>query len=141
MTKNEKFAIFISLTIGVVGLIIGLYTVGDNFARSGALIVIVGIVHGLFKLPNLLKMVDLFVQSEGEKIRKSAIDDLIDNGVSNEDADKISQEALDQVADALNKEAKKRKRKHAFIEAMILICGTLIWGFGDLVNPACFTTC
>ena len=140
MTKYEKLAITISLVIVIVGLLFGLYTEGVNFSRAGALVVIVGIVYGLLDLPSKLTNIDSWARGEAEKVKPSVLESLKDQGADNKKAEGIYKKTIDEAIEEINWAAQKRKRKLVLVGGAILIVGTLIWGFGDLVNPVYCTT-
>lgn len=136
MSKYEKMSIGFSFLIATSGLVIGLYTEGANFSRSGSLIVIVGVIYGFFDLPNRLADIDSWVRKEAEKNRQNVlIENKIDGigvAVSGEVYDSVVEELIEQ----LNKKAKKARRRLFAVEGLILVTGTAIWGFGDLLIPA-----
>ncbi len=137
MNKHSIIALTISFLIAIVGLICGLETNGNNFARSGSLIVVIGIVLGLFDIPSRLNSVDLWAKAEAEKIKEKIMEENIQNGMSREKAEESFDKAVNESVKEIKKLAKKKKFRLMAVEAFILSAGTLIWGFGDLINPKC----
>ena len=137
MGKYEKLAIGVSSIIGLVGLACGLYIEGSNFSRSGALIVIVGIIYGLQELPSRLANIDSWAREEAKKIKPTIIKNIQEQGADEGTAQTVYEKAVDITIEEINTHAKKMRKQLVRIGTMILIIGTLIWGFGDLVNPVC----
>jgi len=137
MKKIEKLAIGASVVIGIGGLACGLYIDGVYFSRSGALIVIVGIIYGLQELPSRLANIDSWARKEARKIRPTIVKNIRDQGADEETANDVYEKSVEVTIEEISKHANKLRKQLVFIESMILIIGTLIWGFGDLVNPVC----
>lgn len=137
MTKYEKIAISSTSIIAVTGLYCGLETEGINFARSGALIVIVGVIFGLFDLPSRLSEIDILANNETEKARLKAITSIESTGGRKEDAEIAADAAIKDIISKINSLARKKRNQLVLIEACIVVIGTLIWGFGDLINTVC----
>lgn len=135
MSKYEKIAISLSAIIAVAGLACGLSTKGMNFARSGALIVIVGVIYGLLDLPSRLAEIDSWAKNEGINAKPKLLASMKAEGVSDEDAEKVFEQVLGETIIEINAAARNKRKWLVFVEGAILVLGTLIWGFGDLVNP------
>lgn len=134
MNIHSVIALLLSITIASVGFVYGVETVGDNFARSGAAIVVIGIILGLFDIPSRLNSIDIWVITEAQKIKEKIVDEHIQKGISREEADKAFDKVVDESVEKIKKLAKKKKFQLMAVEALILGFGTLIWGFGDLIN-------
>lgn len=137
MTNYEKIAISSTVIIAAAGLYCGLTTEGINFARSGSLIVIIGVIFGLLDLPSRLSEIDIWVKDQAENIKSSVIESIAPNSENNEHAEIAFDKAAKQAISDINSEARKKRIQLILIEGIILVIGTLIWGFGDLINPVC----
>jgi hypothetical protein len=133
--KSEKIAIFLSILILTTGLYLGVKYEGHYFARSGSLVVSVAVIFIFYHLEhNLIHLV-----SQSRELWESSKSDVIEQSVSE---DEVSQEqasatvnsVINQFHTLLEDGVEKAKRRAVRIEASLLILGTLVWGFGDLVN-------
>jgi len=137
MSSYEKIALALSGIIATIGLFYGLETSGVNFSRSGALIVVVGIIYGLFDLPKRLSNISNWAKEQALKNKSNLIKEIEDYGKSHNQAEEIYEKVINETIEEVNAQAKKARKRLILIEGVILVSGTLIWSFGDLINVAC----
>ncbi len=131
---HELLAVGITLLLTVLGYAWGMYTTPFNFTRAGELIVVTGILFAGLDLTGRLSLVDEWVQVQLERIRP-----VILAGWSRKDQEKAQakidrREVLeDHVTTGIKEATDKARARLRFIEISILILGSLICGFGDLV--------
>ena len=141
MTKFEKIAVASSLLIAITGLIFGYMIDGIYFSRSGSLIVVVGIIYGLLDLPSRLANIDSWVENEAKKNKDKILEANKTEGISAAKSEQVFEEVVKDMTDEIKNRAKKARQRLVFIEGSILVIGTLIWGFGDIVNSVpCYTS-
>lgn len=137
MDKYEKAAIFISIVIASVGFGLSFCYGGTHFSRSGALIVVVGIIYGLQELPSRLANIDLWARNQAEEAKPEVIRSLKEQGADDDTAESVYKETVRATLKEINTLAKSKRKKLVLIESVILISGTLIWGFGDIPFSQC----
>jgi hypothetical protein len=131
---HEIVAVAITLLITVLGYVWGMRTLPINFTRAGELIVVTGILFAGLDLSGRLSLVDEWVVSQLERIRP-----VILPGWNRKDQEKAQaridrREVLEEHVTTDIKEATDKARARLrLIEISILILGSLICGFGDLV--------
>ncbi|MHB1544269.1 MAG: hypothetical protein ACYCVU_06770 [Gammaproteobacteria bacterium] len=131
---HEKIAIGITLVILVLGYVWGMATQPFNFARSGSLIIITGIIFAALDLAGRLTLVDKWVIARVEETGPAAIADPArknrDKAYREIKRQEIAEDAITRRIQVATDKARMRLR---FVEVSILILGTLIYGFGDLI--------
>jgi hypothetical protein len=133
--KSEKIAISLSILILSIGLYLGIIFAGHYFARSGSLVVCVAVIFIFYHLEhNLIHLVsrsrDLFESTKGEVINEVRLQ----NDTSIVQATSSANSVINDFHSLLEGGVEKAKRRAIRIEASLLVFGTLVWGFGDLVN-------
>jgi hypothetical protein len=131
---HEVTAIGITLVILVLGYLWGSYTDPHNFTRAGELIVVTGIIFAGLDLTGRLSLVDEWMVARLERIRPVIVPGWGKRGQEQAQEKIERREILEENVTSGVKEAtdKARSRLH-YIEISILILGSLICGFGDLV--------
>lgn len=131
---HEKLAIGITLVVLILGYTWGMYTVPINFVRSGTLIIVIGIIFAALDLTGRLSLVDEWAVASLEKIRPIIIP-VWNKKAQLKASDKIKRrEAVEEnITNRIKEATDKGRMRLRFIEVSILILGTLIHGFGDLI--------
>jgi len=131
---HEKVAIGITLAILILGYVWGMYTRPFNFTRSGALIIVTGIIFAALDLTDRLTLVEEWVVARLERIRPTIIPAWSKKGQERID-EKIKRRAIleENVTSRVKEATDKARARLRFIEVSILILGTLVYGFGDLI--------
>ena len=129
MYSEEKISIGFSVFIAIAGLLVDLaWKCTNGFSRSGSLIVCVGIISGSLILKKVIKKKHEARENYLESIRQEM--DIVFS-------DKELKEKVRGTADSQLKEAErileKDTRRILVVETCIVVFGTLIWGFGDLL--------
>jgi hypothetical protein len=111
-----------------------MYTDPLNFTRTGELIIVVGIAFAGLDLTGRISLVDEWVVARLDRIRPRVVPAATKQG-QEAAQDKIEQrEILEENATSGVKEATDKARvRLRFIEVSILILGSLVCGFGDMV--------
>jgi len=131
---HEKLAIVITLVILILGYVWGMYSRPFNFARSGSLIIVTGIIFAALDLTDRLALVDEWVVATLERIRPTMISAWSKKGQEKTNEKIKRREILEENFTSRIKEATDKARgRLRFIEVSILILGTLVYGFGDLI--------
>lgn len=131
---HEIVAIGITLLITTLGYVWGMYTAPRNFVRVGELIIVTGILFAGLDLSGRLSLVDEWVQATLERIRPVVLP-----AWNRRDQEKIQakierREILeDHVTTDIKLATDKARTRLRFIEIFILVLGSFICGFGDLV--------
>jgi len=136
MTKFEIIAVGTSIIIAVTGFTLGYIFDGVYFSRSGSLIVVVGVIFGLLDLPSRLADIDSWVKKQASIHKQEILNKNKTDGVSEQQSEQAYDDVIDEMTTVIKSKAKKRRQKIVRIEGAILVVGTLIWGFGDLINKA-----
>lgn len=129
MFKKEFIALYVSILTASLGIIFELFwQVEHAFQRSGSLVVCVGIwlVYSEIKRAYTERYERLVTQLESNRLENDIVwsDAELRAGVRGTTDHEIERALRDKDA------AEKRVLR---IEAIILISGTAIWGFGDLL--------
>jgi len=130
MSKEETVVIVAAIIIAIFGVIIVLVWGGSTnaFSRSGSLIVCIGIMFGALDIRSIY-------EKQFEKNICNLEDKRLENDIVFSDSDlkkeiRGSTNYFISRAIALKKTDNKRV---VFIDTLVLLSGTLIWGFGDLL--------
>jgi hypothetical protein len=131
---HEILAVVITLAILIFGYLWGMYTRPSNFARSGTLIIITGIIFAALDLSGRLAHVDEWVVARLRKIRPA-----ITPASNKKDQERVTAQ-IDQreilegsVTSGVREATDKARARLRIIEVFILIVGSLVHGFGDLI--------
>ena len=131
---HESLAICITLVILISGYICGVYTRPTNFARSGTLIIITGIIFAALDLSGRLTLVDEWVVARLRKIRPAIVPATSTKDQARVNAQINRREILEEnVTSGVGEATDKARVRLRFIEVSILILGSLVHGFGDLI--------
>lgn len=131
---HELVAIGITLAILILGYAWGMYTKPFNFTRAGELIVITGIIFAGLDLTGRLSLVDEWVIMRLERIRPIILPGW-GRKAQQEAQGKIERREIleENVTSGVKEATDKARVRLRSIEISILILGSLICGFGDLV--------
>ena len=127
MDKTEILSILISGFVLFVGAVSGYYHDPMDFARSGSALVVIAVLFTVFGVKR--KLDDLLVTIIAKRFSVNSEHSL---DVNNEE-DKDLPEQLAKYCGKIKDEVSRRSLRALRVEAAILMVGTLIWGFGDLV--------
>jgi hypothetical protein len=131
---HEGVAVGITLLITGLGYVWGMRTHAINFTRSGELIVVIGILFAGLDLAGRLSLVDGWVQTTLERIRPVAMPAWNRKDQEKAQAKIERREVLEEhVTTDIREATDKARARLRFIEISILILGSLICGFGDMV--------
>ena len=131
---HEIAAVGITLVILVLGYAWGMYTDPFNFTRAGELIVVTGIIFAGLDLTGRVSLVDEWVVNQLERIRPVIVPGWGKRAQEQAQERVERREILEESVTSGVKEATDKARARLrFIEISILILGSLICGFGDLV--------
>jgi hypothetical protein len=131
---HEKVAIGITLAILIFGYAWGMYTVAYNFARAGSLIVTIGIIFAALDLSGRFALLDDWVVARLNRIRPALAPAVGKKGQERAQEKIERREILEGNVTSGVKHATDHARvRLRFIEVTILILGTLVSGFGDLI--------
>jgi hypothetical protein len=142
MTDLEKRAIFVAVSVGLLGYLMAIKSRdADCFVRSGVLIVIVGIYFAMLNISSKLEeaiKVFLCNNMDSGSIKKIAEKEIskINRKQKNEDEnliEKVANEVERSVIEGVRKASSKIKMRVLRVEGWILMSGTMISGFGDLI--------
>jgi hypothetical protein len=131
---HEVGAISITLLITASGYVWGMRTTPFNFTRAGELIVVTGILFAGLDLSGRLSLVDAWMVRQLDRIRP-----VIPPAWNRKDHEiaqaKIERREMleDHVTTGLKEATDRARARLRFIEVAILIWGSLVCGFGDLV--------
>ena len=131
---NIKFTYILTFLIIILGMTFSYFNFFNDYlwlARSGALIVVVGIIFAVLEYHNREFQTNMF------KFYTDTLKDTISYHNKNIDQDTFNSLVKKTKAeeDKLKSELEKYTLKH---EAILLILGTLIWGFGDVLIKLLF---
>ncbi|EOX4959969.1 hypothetical protein ACFKIX_004628 [Vibrio alginolyticus] len=118
----------------LVGFVAGLVFDGMYFARSGALIVLVAVWYTYCDFNGKLVDLEQGMNHLADSQEDMLIDYFIRDGKSREEA-KFFYDAVRKVVDEdVSNTLKNQKKKFGLVEVVMATVGTLVWGFGDLIN-------
>jgi hypothetical protein len=131
---NIKFTYILTFLIIILGISLSYFKFFNDYlwlARSGALIVVVGILFAIAEYHNREYQSNMF------KFYTSTLKTKILHDNKNIDQDEFNSWVKNTKAeeDKLKSELEKDTLKH---EAILLVLGTLIWGFGDVLIKLLF---
>ncbi len=131
---HEAVAIGITLVILILGYVWGMYTDPFNFTRAGELIVVTGIVFAGLDLTGRLYHVDEWVVAQLERIRPVIVPGW-GRRAQEQAQEKIERREIleENVTSGVKEATDKARSRLRYIEISILVLGSLICGFGDLV--------
>lgn len=131
---HEVTAVGITLVILILGYVWGMYTDPYNFTRAGELIVIIGIIFAGLDLTDRLSLVDEWVAARLERIRPTIIPGWGKRGKEQAQEKFERREILEgNVTSGVKEATDKARSRLRFIEVSILILGSLVCGFGDMI--------
>ena len=136
MTTREKFAIFFSFSLAGTGVALSIVCQDwEIFQRFGSLIVAVGV---WFTFDDLREKTSAAVDKVEElfnKERKEISNYLQEQGKTDEQSKALLKHLHDGLfGKDLPNAIKDTRKRLKFVESSILITGTIIWGFGDLIG-------
>ena len=130
-TDNTEYQILaLSLLIWLAGLSIGIEKNGEHFARSGAIIVTIGILFGLLNMPGKLAK----LENEYEESHKAETKRLVEMYRTSVGLGSALINDLTKSHSTLRTRLRNKLKRIMFVEAFVLSLGTLTWGFGDLID-------
>ena len=130
MNKIEKRALNLSIFIVIVGFIVELFFNESNaISRAGSLITCVGIYFGYIDLSSIYKdnFNKLIIKLESKRLENDIV--FSDEQLKDKKLKGTTYSLKQNASNKLNKDEKRVN----LIYMLILILGTFIWGFGDLV--------
>jgi hypothetical protein len=131
---HESVAIIITLVILISGYVWGMYTRPENFVRTGSLIIITGIIFAALDLSGRQTLVDEWVAARLRNSRPAILPASSKKDEERVKAQKDQREILEEnVTSGVKEATDKARMRLRFIEVSIVILGSLIHGFGDLV--------
>lgn len=144
--KTEKIkSVCISIVLLVIGYTISLFTCDDIFPRFGALVVCVGIIFSLKGYQQKLDVVLPIALKQMDEVKKAVDESSYQNDENNEAKNKFVHEMKPHIEAAENKikrSVNEVKSDLLKFEGGLIIIGTLVWAFGDLiVTVNLFSTC
>ena len=127
--RRENVAVLLGLATGLIGAAISFYCPeSDAFQRSGSVIVCIAVGFGLRDLKDSYEAKFREFASEQEESRVQ--NDIV---FGDEELEAQVRGTTDQRLGVAKAVAEKLGSNAVTIDATILISGTLIWGFGDLL--------
>jgi hypothetical protein len=131
--SREVFSLYLLISliayIGVQLQVNCFSGVDDWFARSGAVMVVLAIIYMILTYDQRTFNGTILAMNTELKIDSMLSDENLKLKVSDEHFTKVMKKSVD-------KEINKWEFKDLLHEAIVLIIGTLVWGFGDLVITA-----
>jgi hypothetical protein len=133
MSKYEKFAINLSIFTAIIGLALSLHMKqGHWFGRSGAMITVIAIIFTSIELRNRVYKVISFSEKQLQIQRSEVIKQFTNAGLSGAEVEAKFQKIEEEIRKNISTEVDKVRRRLLRVEVILLVVGTLIWGFGDL---------
>ena len=134
LSSEEKKVLFYTLLILIVGYVIAYITANSmTFARTGSVVVCMGIYFGMKNYPGLIERFREFYEPIIDAQFTEIENQLIKDGIPKEKINKFKVDALVKFEKKVNPQFIAMKERFFRFEASILCLGTFIWGFGDLL--------
>ena len=134
MTTNELRAIGWSALTLLVGFSLSVHNCSFLWlARSGSVVTAVGIWFAGLGLRDRVETVPTFVEAQFEICLQEILAIAANGGISGEEAARAAERIKTEVQMELGSLARAASKRLLRVELSILIAGTLVWGFGDLV--------
>lgn len=135
MSQPEQYAVGLSVVV-VIGfaLLSTALCSGATFARSGPVVIVVAIVFGSLHLRSRLDRWKQVVRCVADETKATLLNEV---GATPERIEAAVDQAVAQAKRELIPMVEAAKKRLIRTEASLLIAGTMIWGFGDLLFFAC----
>lgn len=139
MSKDEWRSIYVTILLLGTGYLVSL-GIGDPtmFSRFGALVVCIGVIFSIKGLPEIIEAARPHFESHAEEMREWAQNKFIEEGLDPEqrkEAIAKLEPLLEQYLSNTSKTIDRVKQRLLRIEGTVVVIGTLVWGFGDLLVP------
>ena len=134
MRRQEILAILLSVAAFSVGLYFGIFYNGLWFSRSGSVIVCIAIIFVFIHIERNIKEFLPNAQTLFMSARSGVIADGIKDGMSEQESTKAADSFISDFFEYVEPRVGQEKIRSMRIEVTLLLVGTLIWGFGDLIN-------
>ncbi len=139
ISKDEKHSIYASLGLLIGGYVLAVVICDPTmFARFGSLIVCVGVIFGIKGLPQLLDAVQPIYEEQIKQLRdgieSACKGHQFETDIRAAMAENVEPEIV-KLEQKMSRTMFSVKNRLLRIEGAIVIIGTLIWGFGDLLVP------
>jgi hypothetical protein len=142
MTKQERIA----LSLSVLTILLGLWMAhahhdGSYFARSGTILCIIAVIFAYLELRARLARVPAFIDEHLPKYLATVIEAGLARGADRATAEDAARKLESVVRSEVSAEAEKARKRLLRFEAILLVVGTFIWGFGDLLVDSLLRHC
>jgi hypothetical protein len=133
MSKHECYALAAGIGIAALGLALSVINhTGACFARSGAAVVVVAIVFGALQLRERVRKAPAFVEEQLQKNHPDYVSQGTRRGLDQKASEELVAQIEGEVRNDVNKQVENASKRLLLVEVMLLIAGTIIWGFGDI---------
>ena len=133
-SSEESSSIAISTLLLIGGYIWAVYSCPATFARFGALLVCVGIILAYLDLRGIWEESKMLSELDKRQTIKH-LSEITEPSKSQEHAERFMyhSEIVSEIFDNNIQSANSRKKQAMLIEVAIIIVGTIVWAFGDLL--------
>ncbi len=140
MQKREKQAIILTVLLVLGGAALSfVFPAHNTISKSGSLIIVVGIWFALLDFSEVEKKVETFTASAFIAVFSSVFAKLPDaSSMDSKSKDEFKKKVESEYKKDLSDTLKKTKKRFLYIEAIIIIIGTLVNGFGDIMQKLLF---
>jgi len=133
MKKYEIYAILLSICTAITGFLVAvLWQEAHWFARSGAVVTVIGIIFASLKLSDRVAKAIELANSKIQEHRADFLQNLINRGMDQANAEKLFLKFEAEIRGEVATSVQEFNRRFLKVEISVLIAGTLLWGFGDL---------
>lgn len=139
MTNSERWAVFGSVSTGLIGYLLAVRSGdADCFARSGSIVIVIGIYFAMLNISEKLEKAAAFINSktdvvDGEYIEEALRGEKKPKGLNKNLAKITAGKVRREISECVQKSVAEMKGRILRVEGWILIGGTVISGFGDLI--------
>ena len=127
MDKTEIFSILLSSIVLMIGAFLGYYHDPLDFSRSGSVLVVIAVLFTAFGAKR--KLGDLIIKTV---VKPLSVKMSVPLDPSDEE-DRDLSEKIDKYFSKIRNEVERRLFRALIVEVVILVVGTFVWGFGDII--------
>jgi hypothetical protein len=130
LSKEELLVIFAALIVVAIGVVLDVFLKDslNAFQRSGSVVVCIGIIFGYFDVGGIY---DGRFKLEFDKLKAKDLErDIV---FSDEELERKVRGSTNYFISRARSIQGSNKNRVKMIDVIVLISGTLIWGFGDLI--------
>ncbi len=140
MKKREHKAIALVMVLILSGIALSfIYSESNAISKSGSLIIVVGVWFAMLDFSDVAKKAEAFTALTFITTFSGVLNKMPETSeLDSESKDKLMRSIESEYKKELSEALENTKKRFIYVEAVIIIVGTLINGFGDIIQNALF---